>query len=112
MSFCRILLDTHPSVLFAVSLWCFNRFSRPCGLSVVGAWSSCAWVVFLCWAVRDGYKPIVLLCLVVIRGFWCLSDEGHLLAAALPEGSFSFETFLCCFCLCFFPTVCVVRVLI
>jgi hypothetical protein len=51
--------------------------------------------------------------LVVIGGFWCLSAEGHLLAAAaLLKGSFSFELFLCCFCLCFSPTICFVHVLI
>jgi hypothetical protein len=40
MSLHYLLLDTRPAVLLAVSFWCFSRFSRSCGLSVVGAWSS------------------------------------------------------------------------
>jgi hypothetical protein len=42
-SFRRLLVDTRPSTVFVVSLWCSSRSPRLCGLSVIGAWPSRAW---------------------------------------------------------------------
>jgi hypothetical protein len=46
----RLLVDTRLLALFAVSLRCFSRSSRPCGSTVVGAWASRANAFFLIWA--------------------------------------------------------------
>jgi len=46
----RLLVNTRLLALFAVSLRCFCRSSRPWGFSVVGAWASRASAFLLIWA--------------------------------------------------------------
>jgi hypothetical protein len=67
--------------------------------------------VFLFWAARDGYKPVVFAVyggVVVFRGYMVFGAKGLFLAAAcvlhapslmvaLPEDRLSFELILCCF---------------
>jgi hypothetical protein len=55
-SFRRLLVDMCLLAVFVVSLWCSSRSPRLCGLSVIGAWPSSAWVVSVQIA-REGCKP-------------------------------------------------------
>jgi hypothetical protein len=91
----RLLVDTRPLALFAVSLRCFSRSSRPYGFPVVGAWASRASVFFLIWAVREGHKPRVFAVYGEaggVRRFFCVwglkgcSGAGACVTRAATDG--------------------------